>query len=133
MKENMIMSIDSDAFVDLRWKFDNVLSTVLKKMKIRDSDQATITVKIDIKLTDMETVDSRTGERIHAKNPTIGYKVQHKLEYKSESGEEGTIQSADSYLDCVDGQWMIRPIEDGQLTIEDYVKDKNQKVKKEKK
>ena len=133
MKENMSMSIDSDAFVDLRWKFDNVLSTVLKKMKIRDSDQATITVKIDIKLTDMETVDSRTGERIHAKNPTIGYKVQHKLEYKSESGEEGTIQSADSYLDCVDGQWMIRPIEDGQLTIEDYVKDKNQKVKKEKK
>ena len=126
-------SISIMSWLDLRWKFDNVLSTVLKKMKIRDSDQATITVKIDIKLTDTETVDSRTGERIHAKNPTIGYKVQHKLEYKSESGEEGTIQSADSYLDCVDGQWMIRPIEDGQLTIEDYVKDKNQKVKKEKK
>lgn len=122
MKNEMIMSISSDAFQDMRWKFDNVLTAVLKKMKIRDADKASIQVKVDIALTDTETVDTRTGEMMHVKNPTISYKVNHKLEYKSESGEEGTIQRADSYLDYVDGQWKIRPIEDGQMTLDDYVK-----------
>jgi len=130
MKEGMAISISSEGFTDLRWKLDNVMAAVLKEMKIRDADQASITVKIDIKLTDTETVDSRTGERLHVKNPTIGYKVNHKLEYKSESGEEGTIQQADSFLDCVDGQWLIRPVEDGQMTISDYVENKKSKSKK---
>jgi hypothetical protein len=127
MKEGMMISISSEAFTDLRWKLDNVMATVLKKMKIRDADQASITLKIDIKLTDTETVDSRTGEKLHVKNPTIGYKVNHKLEYKNESGEEGTIQAADSYLDCIDGKWVIRPVENGQMTIEDYAKSNKRK------
>ena len=121
MKNEMIMQIESDAFIDLRWKFNTVLATVLKKMKIRDSSKASITVKIDIDLTDIKTVDTRTGESLHVKNPVIGYKVNHKLEYKSEAGEEGTIQSADSYLAFEDGQWKIRKVEDGQMTIADYV------------
>lgn len=122
MRNNdMVMSISSDAFIDLRWKFDNVLATVLKKMKIRDSDTASITVKMDIKLENVKTVDSKTGEYLEVKNPTISFKVNHKLEYKSEAGEEGTIQRADSFLDCIDGKWVIRPVEDGQMTITDYV------------
>lgn len=126
MKKEMVMSISSEAFTDLRWKFDSVLAAVLKKMEIRDSDFASITVKADIKLTDTETMDVKTGEKLHVKNPTIGYKVNYKLEYKSESGEEGTIQQADSFLDCVDGKWIIRPVEDGQMTISDYVQQKKE-------
>ena len=117
----MVMSISSDAFADMRWKFDSVLAAVLKKMKIRDADSATIDIKVSINLTDIKTMDIRTGESLEVKNPTIGYKINHKLSYKSESGEEGTIQKADSYLAYDDGKWVIRPVEDGQMTIADYV------------
>ena len=125
MKDEMIMSIRQDAFIDMCCSFDNVLAAVLKKMKIRDSDQATITLKVDIKLTDLRTVDSRSGEIMHVKNPTISYKVNHKLGYKSDSGEEGQISREDSYLTFEDGRWIIKPVEDGQMTIDDYVKGGN--------
>ena len=78
-------------------------------------------------MTDTTTVNQETGEVLNVKSPVIDYKVSHKLEYKSETGEEGTIQAADSYLDCIDGKWVIRPVEDGQYTIEDYTQKKRRK------
>ena len=121
-KDEIVMSISSDAFSGIRWSFDNVLAAVLKKMKIRDADTAQINLKIDIKLDSIKTTDARTGEVMNLKNPKISYKVTHKLEYKSEDSEGGEIQQADSYLYCDNkGQWTIRRIEDGQMTIADYV------------
>ena len=122
MEKEIIMSITSEPFADLRWSFDRVLAAVLKKMEIRDSDSADITLKVKIRFDHVKTMDSSTGEMIEARNPSIQYKVNHKLEYKSnEDSEEGTFQRADSYLALVDGQWTIRPIEDNQMKIEDYM------------
>ena len=122
MKEEMIMSIDSDAFSEIRSSFDRVLETVLKKMKIRDSDAARVSLDINIKLENIKTTDVRTGEILNVKNPQIKYKVNHKLEYKNEDSEEGTIQQADSYLYCdKKGQWAIRRIEDGQMSLDDII------------
>ena len=123
----MVMSIDSAAFAEVRMSFDRILNAVFKKMKIRDSDQATITLNIGIKLENVKTTDMKTGEVLNVKNPQIKYKVNHKLEYKNEDSEDGQIQQADSYLTCEDGQWQIRKIEDGQMTIGDYVKQRKKK------
>ena len=122
MKNDMLMSIGADAFAEVRWSFDRILNTVLKKMKIRDSDQAAITLAVDIKLENVRTANTETGEILNVKNPRITYKVSHKLTYKNEDSESGEIQQADSFLVCgKDGQWMIRQIEDGQMEMQDYV------------
>ena len=122
MDNKMEMSINSDAFWEVREKFDRVLATVFKKMQVRDSDQATITLQVGIKLENVKTMDSRTGEIVNVKNPEIKYSVKHKLEYKNSESEEGTIQRTDSYLVCDGGKWIVRPVEDGQMTIYDLAK-----------
>ena len=124
LEEAMIMSIDSDAFAEVRLSFDRILNTVFKKMKLRDSDKAGITINVEIALKDIKTTDTRTGEIMHVKNPEIKYTIKHKLEYKNEESEGGEIQRADSYLVCEDGQWKIKPIENGQMTVNDYIKGK---------
>lgn len=121
MNKGIEISFNSDAFYEIRASLDKTLNTVFKKMKTRDSDQATIDLRIGIKLENVKTVDSRSGETMTVKNPEIKYKVTHKLEYKNSESEEGTIQRTDSYLACEGGQWVIRPVEDGQMTIQSYV------------
>ena len=121
-EQQMILSIESDAFAEIRMSFDRTLGTVLKKMKTRDSDEARITLDVSIKLENVKTTDIKTGEIMQVKNPEIKYAVKHKLEYKNDGAEAGLIQQADSYLVCEGGQWKIKPVEDGQMTIADYVK-----------
>lgn len=122
MKNEMVISINSDAFIGIRGSFDSVLAAVLKKMKIRDADKAQITLKVDINLENVRTTDITTGEILNVKNPKFSYKVTHKLEYKAEDSEGGEIQQADSYLYCdKKGQWTIRRIEDGQMQLTDYI------------
>ena len=113
MKEDMLLSISSDAFIDVRGSFDRILETVLKKMEIRDSDKAAITLDIGITLENVKTTDTATGEVLNVKNPEIKYSIKHKLDYKAGETETGSIRKADSYLVCENGQWKIRPIEDG--------------------
>lgn len=121
MKEGMVLSIDSDAFAEIRLSFDRVMETVFKKMRTRDSDEAKITLDVTISLENVKTTDLKTGEIMQVKNPNIKYAIKHKLEYKNDGAEAGQIQRADSYLACVDGRWQIFPIEDGQMTIAEYV------------
>lgn len=121
MNEELVLSIGSDAFFEIRASFDRVLETVLKKMKIRDSDAANISLDVKIKLENVKTTDTRTGEVLNVKNPEIKYSIKHKLEYKNSDEESGSIQRANSYLVCDGGCWKIRPIEDGQMTIADYI------------
>ena len=124
----IVMSIDSVAFAEIKLSFDRVLAAVLKKMRIRDSDQAKITMDVSISLQNVKTTDLKTGEILNVKNPEIKYKINHKLEYKSnEDKEEGVIQQADSFLACVNGEWVIKPIEDGQMTINEYIKGRNKR------
>ena len=59
---------------------------------------------------------------MQVKNPDIKYSVKHELKYKHDGAEAGQIQQADSYLVCEEGSWKIKRIEDGQMTIADYVK-----------
>ena len=127
MDEALVMSISSDAFWEVRASFDRVLETVFKKMRTRDSDAADISLDIKIKLDNVKTTDAKTGEIVFVKNPEIKYSIKHKLEYKNSDAESGSIQRANSYLVCKDGKWEIRPIEDGQMTIADYMEKEGKK------
>ena len=57
MNEEMLLSIDSDAFAEIRMSFDRVMETVFKKMRTRDSDEAKITLDVSIKLTNVKTIE----------------------------------------------------------------------------
>ena len=126
-EQQMIVSIESDSFAEIRLSFDRTLETVLKKMKVRDSDKAQITMSVGIKLENIKTTDTRTGEIMNVKNPEITYKINHKLEYKTAEEESGKIQQADSYIVCEGGVWKIKRIEDGQMTIDEYVEKNGRK------
>ena len=118
----MVMDIADYAFADVRDSFNRVLNAVLKKMHVRDSDESDITLKVTIKLQNVKTTDARTGEILDIKRPEIGYKVTHKLSYKTESQEEGSIQQEDSQIvfNPESQQWEIWPITQ-QMTIAQYM------------
>lgn len=122
MDNNLILSINSDAFFEIRASFDRTLNAALKKMQVRDSDKAEIDLKVNIKLTDQKALDVMTGESMTVKNPEIKYQIKHKLEYKTADEEAGTIGQADSQLICKDGVWQIQPVDTGQMTIKDFIK-----------
>ena len=122
MNDEMILNIEDDTFWELRASLNRTLCTVLKKMHVRDSDDAEITMKMKIRLTDQKTSDLKTGEIRMVKNPEIKFNVSHKLEYKKTDEESGTIQAADSQLVCENGIWKIKHIDDGQMKLTDYVK-----------
>ena len=117
----MIITISDEAFISMREAVDQQLCTTLKMMKIREADKATISLDIKIRMEDVKTTDLKTGEILMVKNPEFEYSVKHKLEYKNPESETGEIKRTNSYLACEDGIWKIKRIEDGQMTISDYV------------
>ena len=124
MKDSNILnlSIDSSVFDAMREDFDKVLKRTIGNMEVKDSDEATLTLKLSIMLKatdvpDYESADPGAMRTIH--KPKFDHKVSSVMQIKTEesgkfSGEYELVWD-DELQDFV-----MKPIENGQMSFDDY-------------
>lgn len=121
------LNINSNAFENLKADFDKVLRRTLGNMQIKESDEATLTLKLSIKLTDMEVPDFDAAypnamRKIH--KPRFDHKVSSVMQIKTE--ESGHLKGEYELVWDEEAQdFVMKPIDDGQRTLfdEDIVND----------
>ena len=118
MKENAL-NMNSDVFESLINDFNGVLKKTLGNMRSKQSEVAEITLKLKITLKEEEVADaySESGRRDVVK-PTFAHKVGSVMQIKEETS--GTAKgNYEIVYDDETKEYIIRPIDDGQVTFED--------------
>lgn len=115
------LNINSNAFENLKADFDKVLRRTLGNMQIKESDEATLTLKSSIKLTEMEVPDfdatyPNAMRKIH--KPRFDHKVSSVMQIKTE--ESGHLKGEYELVWDEEAQdFVMKPIDDGQRTLFD--------------
>lgn len=123
MKDNEILTlnIDSNAFSAMKEDFNKVLRRTLGNMQVKESDEATLTLKLSIKLSETEVPDwdaasPNAMKTIH--KPRFDHKVSSVMQIKTE--ESGSLKGEYELVWDEDAQdFIMKPIEDGQRTLFD--------------
>lgn len=118
MKENAL-NMNSDVFESLINDFNGVLKKTLGNMRSKQSEVAEITLKLKITLEEEEVADSysENGRRDVVK-PTFAHKVGSVMQIKEETS--GTAKgNYEIVYDEETKEYIIRPIDDGQVTFAD--------------
>ena len=119
--EILTLTIDSKSFSALKKDFDKVLKKTLGNMLSKESVEATMTLKLGIKLTEVEVPDFDSAlpnatKKIH--KPRFDHKVSSVMQIKTE--ESGSLKGEYELVWDDDAQeFVMRPIDDGQRTFFD--------------
>lgn len=117
------LNININAFENLKADFDKVLRRTLGNMQIKESDEATLTLKLSIKLTEMEVPDFEAAypnamRKIH--KPRFDHKVSSVMQIKTE--ESGHLKGEYELVWDEDAQdFVMKPIDNGQKTLFDDI------------
>lgn len=111
IQEGNTLSIENSCFISMRTDLDAMLQSTIDKMISKQSDEATITLKIGISL-----VDAVIGQPV--KKPTITHKVTSAITTK-ESVDGYVAGDYSLYFDDDDGLYAMRelPPDGGQLPL----------------
>ena len=120
-KDIIPLDINSDAFETMKRDFDKVLKTTLENMQIRGSNEAALTLKLNIGLAQIEIPDYESSEegatRIIYK-PRIDHKVNSVMSIKSE--ESGRLSGEyELAWDNFRQNYVLKPIDDDQIDLFD--------------
>lgn len=119
----LTLSIDSNTFSALKEDFNKVLNRTLGNMQSKESDEATLTLKLNIKTMEIEVPDfesSRSGATRKAYKPRFDHKISSVMQIKTE--EAGSLKGEYELVWDEDQQeFVMRPIDNGQQTIFDDV------------
>lgn len=117
----LTLSIDSNTFSALKEDFNKVLNRTLGNMQSKESDEATLTLKLNIKTMEIEVPDfesSRSGATRKAYKPRFDHKISSVMQIKTE--EAGSLKGEYELVWDEDQQeFVMRPIDNGQQTIFD--------------
>lgn len=121
-KNNVLtLTMESEAFNGLKTDFNQVLRRTLTNMERKESEQAELTVKLKISLEKDTAPDFREvkgkAERDIVR-PTFTHKISSVMQIKC---EKSGVLSGDYELvwDEERGDYIMRPIDDGQLSLFD--------------
>lgn len=121
-KNNVLtLTMESEAFNGLKTDFNQVLRRTLTNMERKESEQAELTVKLKISLEKDTAPDFREvkyrAERDIVR-PTFTHKISSVMQIKC---EKSGVLSGDYELvwDEEIGDYIMRPIDDGQLSLFD--------------
>lgn len=123
MQKNNVLALtmESEAFNGLKTDFNQVLRRTLTNMERKESEQAELTVKLKISL-EKDTAPDFSEVRYRAERdivrPTFTHKISSVMQIKC---EKSGVLSGDYELvwDEESGDYVMRPIEDGQLSLFD--------------
>ena len=114
------LSINGTTFVDMAELFDKILNRTVGNMTMKGTDTASITLKLDI---DLEKSSVTVGDDVREiTKPTFKYSISSVMQVKDKlSG-----QTDDDYALAFDketGGYMLRKIENGQISFDDMDED----------
>lgn len=117
----LALTLENEAFNSLKTDFNQVLRRTLANMERKESEQAELTVKLKISLEKDTTPDfdeKRYNTVRDIVRPTFTHKVSSVMQMKF---EESGIWGGNYELiwDEVSGDYVLRPINDNQLSIFD--------------
>lgn len=127
MNNNSILTlnINSNAFEAMKTDFDKVLKRTLANMQIKESDAATLTIKLNITLTETDVPDfdaANPNAMRKIQKPRFDHKVSSVMQIKSE--ESGSLKGEYELVWDEEAQdFIMKPIDDGQRSFfdDDYV------------
>ena len=133
MKENSILnlSIESSVFDALKRDFDKVLKRTIGNMQVKESEEATLTLKLSILLKEIEVPnyesDDPTAMRI-VHTPQFDHKVSSVMQIKTE--ESGKFKGEYELVWDEELQdFVMKPIDNGQMSFDDdYVTSESEDV-----
>lgn len=117
----LILNLDSNAFSAMKEDFNKVLRRTLGNMKIKESDEATLTLKLSIKLTetdvpDFDAADETAMKKIH--KPRFDHKISSVMQIKTD--ESGSLKGEYELVwDEESEDWIMKPIDNGQRSFFD--------------
>lgn len=117
----LTLNIDSNAFAAMKEDFNKVLRRTLSNMQTKESDAATLTVKLSISLSEIEVPDLNASSDFatrKAYKPRFDHKINSVMQIKTE--ESGSLKGEYELVWDEDEQdFVMRPIDNGQRTLFD--------------
>lgn len=93
MNENvLVLTLDSNAFEKMKGDFNKILKRTLGNMQTKGSDEATLTLKLNISLTEQDVPDYDSPNPAAMKtiqNPRFDHKISSVMQIKNQ--ESGTL------------------------------------------
>ena len=117
----LTLNINSNAFAAMKEDFDKVLRRTLSNMQTKESDAATLTVKLSISLSEIEVPDLNASSDFatrKAYKPRFDHKINSVMQIKTE--ESGSLKGEYELVWDEDEQdFVMCPIDNGQRTLFD--------------
>lgn len=119
----LVLTLDSTAFSKMKEDFNSILKKTLGNMQIKESREATLTLKLNISLTDAEAPDFSVpyeNAMRNIKKPRFDHKISSVMQIKNY--ESGSLKGEYELVwDDELQDWIMKPIDNGQQTIFDFV------------
>lgn len=116
-RQKMNLEIDDPAFELLKVQINNELNNTVSKMRLRESDEGTVTIKIQL-----STIEAAVPYKSdYVEKLMIGWKLTGQIVEKSQA--DGNVLNADQYyLDFdEDGKPYMQRIQQAQHEIDEYL------------
>ena len=118
-KDTIALTLESEIFNELKENFNAVLQKTLINMESKESEQAELTMKLKISLTN-DTAPDFSEIKYKAEReivrPTFTHKISSVMQTKCEKSGE-VIGDYELVWDKDSGKYIMRPIDNGQMTM----------------
>lgn len=132
--ETMDLTMEGEPFDELRRNFNIIIQRLIKNMSDTESDEAKISITVDVKL-DTEFIpeykDGKQNGGRDIKKPTFKHKVTSSISVKD---EESGVRNTEMELvwDNEQNMYVLKPVMGAeQMNINDYMKQKAEQSEKE--
>ena len=132
--KTMDLTIEGEPFDELRKNFDIIIQRLIKNMSDTNSDEAKISITVDVNLNTEFIPEFKDGKRSGGrdiKKPTFKHKVSSSISVKD---EESFVRNTEMELvwDEEQDMYVLKPILGReQMSIDDYMKQKSEQEEKE--
>lgn len=116
------LSLNGDTFAILKEQFDKILNRTVGNMEMKGADDAVITVKLNVSL---EKSSVTVGDDIkEVTKPTFKHDISSVMQVKDKVSGQTTNDYA-LVWDDNEGKYILRNIENGQMSFDDFDSDGN--------
>lgn len=118
MENNVVgFNIESEAFEPFRIDFNGTMNEALNTMVLKGTEEAIVNARLKIKLERMNKIDGMGTVR-DVLVPSVIHNVKYGV--KVEGGIVGGLQGEWELVADNNGRYGLRPIDDGQMSIDDF-------------
>lgn len=108
------LSLDSDTFSDMKSKFNEALTGIIKNMQDKEASDGSITLKMNISLSKQFPFDD-DGNMQEVYKPSFMHEISSEIKLKTEKVKGELARDAELYWDSQLSCFAMRDIEDGPM------------------